>query len=178
MYVVDETLKQHEHRDCERTSTASEGHEASWYFIVLLKKYNTIQQQQKTHKKSKQTNNTQKIIKKHMKIYIPKKWMWENFIRKPPVGFELMRVYGAAWQRSCTFPLLYFSSLYNTWKNKQLKLVLDFTCNNVFTQQFRTITAITLKFFKRLFMIFYAALWLKWNQKWSILFERAHRVLK
>ena len=76
------------------------------------------------------------------------------------------------------FPLLYFFSLHNTGKNKQLRLVLDFTCNNVFTKQFRTITAITLKNFKRLFMIFYAALGLKWNQKWSILFERAHRVFK
>ena len=54
-------------------------------------------------------------------------------------------------------------------KNKQLKLLLDFTCNKIFTQQFGTITAITLKNFKRLFLIFYAALWLKWNQKWSIL---------
>ena len=54
-------------------------------------------------------------------------------------------------------------------KNKQLKLVPDFTCNNIFTQQFGTITAITLNIFKRLFMIFYTALWLKWNQKWSIL---------
>ena len=52
--------------DDERTPTASEGHEAS----VMLK--DTIQQQ-KTQKKSKQTNNTQEIIKKHMKIYIPKK---------------------------------------------------------------------------------------------------------
>ena len=54
-------------------------------------------------------------------------------------------------------------------KIKQLKLVLDFTCNNIFTQQFGTITAITLKIFKLLFMIFYAALWLKWNKKLSIL---------
>ena len=54
-------------------------------------------------------------------------------------------------------------------KNKQIELVPDFTCNNIFTQQFGTITAITLKIFKRLFMIFYTALWLKWNQKWSIL---------
>ena len=54
-------------------------------------------------------------------------------------------------------------------KNKHLKLVPDFTCNNIFTQQFGTITAISQNIFKRLFMIFYTALWLKWNQKWSIL---------
>ena len=50
-----------------------------------------------------------------------------------------------------------------------LSIHAKFLLSSIFTQQFGTITAITLKIFKRLFMIFYAALWLKWNQKWSIL---------
>ena len=45
--------------DDERTPTASEGHEASWNFIMLKTiQYNTTTKN--THKESKQTNNTQK----------------------------------------------------------------------------------------------------------------------
>ena len=58
-----------------------------------------------------------------------------------------------------TVPHIFFHLIKHA-KKKQLKLVLDFTCNNIFTQQFGTITVITLNIFKRLSMIFYAALWL------------------
>ena len=74
------------------------------------------------------------------------------------------------------FPLLYFFRLIKHEKIKQLKLVLDFTCNNIFTQQFGTITAITLKKFQTSFHDILCSSVVEMESKIVNTVERAQRV--
>ena len=61
-------------------------------------------------------------------------------------------------------------------KSKQLKLVLDFTCNNIFTQQFGTITAIILKKIQTSFYDILCSSVVVTEPKMVNTIERAHRV--
>ena len=123
----------------------------------------------KTHKKSNQKTNKQH--KKAQEIIQPRKFKCGKTLKECLSWDSNSCEYIGSMTEVLHVSTALFFRLIKHVKYKQVKLILDFTCNNIFTQQLGTITAITLKDFKRLFMIFYATLWLKWNQKWSILFN-------
>ena len=100
---------------------------------------------QKNPKKQQQTNNTQKIIKKHMKKYNPKNLNVEKLYKNTSRGFRTRANITGSMTEVLHVTTALFFRLIKHVKSKQLKLVLDCTCYNMFTQQVGTITAITLK---------------------------------
>ena len=96
-----------------------------------------------THKKKK---HKKKIIKTHEKKYNPKNFNVEQLYKNGSHGIRTRANITGSMTEVLHVSIALFFRLIKHVKNKQLKLILDFTCKNIFTQQLGTTTAITLKF--------------------------------